>query len=43
MNQYEASVEGINYTVHKYTKEYRGADYDTALMEAELIWFNIFK
>lgn len=41
-NQYEASVKGINYEVLKYSKEYRGADYDAALMEAELIWFNVF-
>lgn len=42
-NHYEASVRGINYDVIKYAKEYRRDSYDPAQMEAELIWFNIFK
>lgn len=42
-NHYEASVYGIKYDVFVSIKEYRGADYEEELAEAEVLWYNLFK
>ena len=42
-NHYEAAVYGIKYEMFVFAKEYRGAEYQEELAEAEVVWYNIFK